>query len=217
MQLRPGLANEINIKTYTYNTIHTNGIGTLENSLEASWKVIYIIIIQSCDISPRYLFRRKEGKYIQTPACKYFDSFIHNSYMLKKSQMINLRMDKNILVYPCSIMPAKSLQLCLTLCDPMDCSPPGSPVHGILQERILKWVDIPFSMGSSWLRDGTWVFYVSFIGRFFCLFFFYHQCRLGSPYNEILCNKMEWTIHCCMLQNILILKTTLLNKLDKNI
>ena len=66
--------------------------------------------------------------------------------MLKKSQMINLRMDKNILVYPCSIMPAKSLQLCLTLCDAMDCSPPGSPVYGILQERILKWVDIPFSM-----------------------------------------------------------------------
>ena len=215
MQLRPGIANEINIKTHTHNTIHTNGIGTLENSLEASWKVIYIIIIQSCDISPRYLFRRKEGKYIQTPAYKYFDSFIHNSYMLKKSQMINLRMDKNILVYPCSIMPAKSLQLCLALCDAMDCSPPGSPVYGILQERILKWVDIPFSMDlpdpamehESFMSPSLAVFF----------FFFYHQCHLGSPYNGILCNKMEWIIYCCMLQNILILKTTLLNKLDKNV
>ena len=40
-------------------------------------------------------------------------------------------------------------QLCLTLCDPMDCSPPGSPVHGVLQARILEWVAIPFSKGYS--------------------------------------------------------------------
>ena len=40
---------------------------------------------------------------------------------------------------------AKSLQLCLTLYDPMDCSPPGSSVHGILQARILEWVAMPFS------------------------------------------------------------------------
>ena len=39
-------------------------------------------------------------------------------------------------------------QLYLTLSDPMDCSLPGSSVHGILQERILKWVAIPFSRGS---------------------------------------------------------------------
>ena len=36
-------------------------------------------------------------------------------------------------------------QLCLTLCDPTNCSPPGFSVHGILQARILKWVAIPFS------------------------------------------------------------------------
>ena len=36
-------------------------------------------------------------------------------------------------------------QLCSTLCDPMDCSLPGSSVHGILQARILEWVAIPFS------------------------------------------------------------------------
>ena len=46
-------------------------------------------------------------------------------------------------------MHAKSLQLCLTLCDPMDCSPPGSSVHGILQARILEWVAMPTSRGSS--------------------------------------------------------------------
>ena len=48
-------------------------------------------------------------------------------------------------------------QSCLTLCDPIDCSPPGSSVHGILQPRILEWVTISFSWGSSWPRDWTQV------------------------------------------------------------
>ena len=42
---------------------------------------------------------------------------------------------------------AKSLQLSPTLCDPIDGSPPGSPVHGILQARTLEWVAISFSNG----------------------------------------------------------------------
>ena len=44
-------------------------------------------------------------------------------------------------------------QSCPTLCNPVDCSPPGSSVHGILQARILGWVAIPFSRGSSQSRD----------------------------------------------------------------
>ena len=43
----------------------------------------------------------------------------------------------------------KSLQFCLTLCIPMDCSPPGSSVHGILQARTVEWVAMPSSRGSS--------------------------------------------------------------------
>ena len=50
---------------------------------------------------------------------------------------------------------AKLLQLYLTLCDPMGCSPPGSSVHGILQARILEWVSMPSSRGSSQPRDQT--------------------------------------------------------------
>ena len=49
----------------------------------------------------------------------------------------------------------KSFQLCLTLCDPMDCSLPGSFVHGILQARILEWVAMPSSRGSSQPRSPT--------------------------------------------------------------
>ena len=48
---------------------------------------------------------------------------------------------------------AKSLQLYLTLCNPMDCSLPGSSVHGIFQARILKWVAKPSFMGSFWPKD----------------------------------------------------------------
>ena len=44
-------------------------------------------------------------------------------------------------------------QSCLTLCNPMDCSPPGSSVHGILQARMLEWVAIPFSGGSFQPKD----------------------------------------------------------------
>ena len=55
---------------------------------------------------------------------------------------------------------AKSLQSCPTLCDPMDCSLPGSSVHGIFQARILKWVAISISRGSSQPRDQTQVYFL---------------------------------------------------------
>ena len=62
-------------------------------------------------------------------------------------------------------MCVKLLQSCPNLCDPMDCSPTGSSVHGILQARILKWIAISSSRGSSWPRDQTHISYVSCIGR----------------------------------------------------
>ena len=63
---------------------------------------------------------------------------------------------------------AQSLHLCLTLCDPMDCSPPVSSVHGIFQARILEWVAISSSRISSQPRDTTHVSCISCIaGRFF--------------------------------------------------
>ena len=61
-------------------------------------------------------------------------------------------------------------QSCLTLCYSLDWSSPGSSAHGILQARILEWVAIFFSRGSSWPRDQTWVSCVSSItgGFFIC-------------------------------------------------
>ena len=75
-------------------------------------------------------------------------------------------------------MHPKSLQSCLTLFDLiMDCSLPGSFVHGILQARILEWVTIPSFKGSSQPRDKTHVSYVSCTGRWVL----YHWNHLGSP------------------------------------
>ena len=54
-------------------------------------------------------------------------------------------------------MSAKLLQLCLTLCNPVDCSPPGSSVLGIPQARILEWVAMPFFRGPSPPRNQTQV------------------------------------------------------------
>ena len=62
---------------------------------------------------------------------------------------------------------AKSFQSCPTLRDPVDCSLPGSSVHGILQARILEWVAMPSSRGYSWPRDWTWVSRI--VGIFFTI------------------------------------------------
>ena len=71
-----------------------------------------------------------------------------------------------VCVCVCARAPACSVaQLYLPLWDPMDCSPPGSSIHEILQARILDWVAIFYSRGSSWPSDWTWVYCVSCIGR----------------------------------------------------
>ena len=74
---------------------------------------------------------------------------------------LSIYLVKTTCIYMCA-------QSCLTLCDPMNCNPPGSSVHGIFLARILEWVAIPFSRGSSQPRNQTWVSHVSCIaGRFF--------------------------------------------------
>ena len=70
---------------------------------------------------------------------------------------------KTSIAFTC--MHAKLLQLCPTLCDRMDCSPPCSSVHGILQARILEWVTKPTSRGSSQPKDQNCISSVSSIGR----------------------------------------------------
>ena len=67
--------------------------------------------------------------------------------------------------FPLLCEPAKLLQSCPNLCNPMDSNPPGSSVHGILQARILGWGALPSSRGSSQPRGGTASLNISSIGR----------------------------------------------------
>ena len=87
----------------------------------------------------------------------------------------------------------------LTLCDPMDCSPPGSAVHGILQARILEWVAISSSRGSSPPRDQTQVSYIA--GRFFTIW-----ATRGAPEPPILSDKLfqkhQDTVHAIQLEKM---------------
>ena len=69
-------------------------------------------------------------------------------------------------------------QSCLNLCDSMDCSLPGSSIHGILQARVLEWVAISFSKGSSQPRDRTQVSRIG--GRHFNLWTSCNAGDLGS-------------------------------------
>ena len=87
-------------------------------------------------------------------------------------------------------------QLCLTLFDPKDHSSQGSSVHGILQARILEWITILFSRGSSQLRDQTWVSCIA--GRFFTVWatreahsINIHSLRKKEKWAFILCGCNE--------------------------
>ena len=81
------------------------------------------------------------------------------------------------------------IQTCLSLCDPLDCNPPGSSVHGILQARVLEWVATPSSRGSSQLRDWTQVSCIT--GRFFTIWAY-----MGKE------SEKEYTYHFLYTWNI---------------
>ena len=78
-------------------------------------------------------------------------------------------------------------QLCLILCDPMDCSPPGSSVHGILHVRALEWISISFSRGSSPLKDWTWVSHI--LDRLFTIWAT-REATMNSVKDEIIREKI---------------------------
>ena len=68
-------------------------------------------------------------------------------FVIQSSKKINYF---SALIYSTAAAAAKSLQLCPTLCDPIDCSLPGSPIPGILQATTLEWVAISFSSAWKW-------------------------------------------------------------------
>ena len=111
----------------------------------------------------------------------------HELFLHFKSQIYLLVMNL-ILLYLClysvcvshsAAAAAKSLQLCPTLCDPIDGSPPGFSVHGILQARILEQVALPFSRESSPTQGLN-------LGLLGCRQILYHLSHQGSPCSLLL-------------------------------
>ena len=97
--------------------------------------------------------------------------------VISRINLVNTYKKQNKLRYIVGVC-VLSLQLYPTLCKPMNCSAPGSSAHGILQARILEWVDMPSFRGSSQPRDRTHVSCkVSCTGRRVL----HHLCCLGSP------------------------------------
>ena len=87
------------------------------------------------------------------------------------TRVFSLRRGVDLPGLPVKVKVTKS---CPTLCDTMDCSLPGSSVHGLLQARILEWVAISFPRGSSQHRDGSQVSCI-------CRQILYHLSHQGSP------------------------------------
>ena len=82
-------------------------------------------------------------------------------------------------------------QSCPILCDPMDCSPPGSSVHGILQARTLEWIAIPFSRRSSQPRDQT---QVSCIGRWILYHLSHQERQFPDAYSKLTSQELDPTL-----------------------
>ena len=93
------------------------------------------------------------------------DTFIYMAESLRCSHGTTTTLNRLCVCVCVCVCVCKVTQSCPTLCNPMDCSPPGPSVHGISQTRILEWVAISFARVSSQPRDQTRVSYVSCIGR----------------------------------------------------
>ena len=96
----------------------------------------------------------------------------------------------------CEVKWSEVAQSCPTLCDPMDCRPPGSSTHGIFQARVLEWVAISFSRGSYRPRDQTQISHIA--GRHFTVWTiseshtFYNAQYIKIHWLTICSNQYFW-------------------------
>ena len=117
--------------------------------------------------------------------------------------------------YPPKTVKSESevVQSCPTLCNPVDCSPPGSSVHGTLQTRILEWVAISFLRGSSLPRDWTQVSRIA--GRHFNLWATREaqEGYVNIPFHKC-CLKVSLSLHPFWVLSIMFIFANLMSKPD---
>ena len=111
------------------------------------------------DVTPLILLQ-----YMAKGSCNYYRIGKWVDIILEEADPVRWAFKNMVSSLTVCVLAAQS---CLTLCDPMDYSLPGSSVHEILQATILEWVTICFSRGSSRPRNGTWVSCIA--GRFFTI------------------------------------------------
>ena len=112
-----------------------------------------LLQLHKCFLDTIIIHKYAEVVYVYFPFNHKVKTCINLSNLGTKRNFLNL------------IKWSEVTQLCLTPCDPMDCSLPHSSVHGIFQARVLEWVAISFSRGSSQPRDQTRVSHI--VGRCF--------------------------------------------------
>ena len=166
---------------------------SLTNFSRAAWDVIWEMswrvrlpewLKTSDDTKIPHLTRQVVGH----PLFEDWPYFVYVNRFLLPWNKDECRSREYLLGIRCCLNVCSVTQLCLTLCDPLDCSPPGSSVHGILQARILEWVAISSSRGSSWPRDWTHISYVSCTGRWIL----YHYATWEAPKCYIL---LKYTVY----------------------
>ena len=147
------------------------------------WKNCLFPIVCSCLFCWSSIDYRYVGLFLDSPFCwSSILKFIWFGNRLHKNIQTSNQLSSKNLISIYSENESEATQLCPTLCDAMDCSPPGFSIHGIFQARVLEWVAISFSGASSWPRDQTRVSHIA--GRHF-----YHLSHQGSPiYSESLSN-----------------------------
>ena len=121
---------------------------------------------------------------LETSIAQFLPSSSQSHRNSKRVQIMVLILTSAVIQHVCVCVRTKLLKLCLTLRTSVDCSPPGSSVHDILQARTLERVAMSFSRGSSQPRDGSHVSGVSCTGRRIL----YHcptrealECRVSPP------------------------------------
>ena len=104
-------------------------------------------------------------KQLANEKCRLWEGQFKPIMIIVRDTSLGLESPQIFWSFPKKLSEVKVAQSCLTLCNPMGYSPPGSSVHEIFQARVLEWVAIPFSRGSSWPRDWIWISGIA--GRYF--------------------------------------------------
>ena len=116
-----------------------------------------VLLISVFEASPKRWFAKELCGWMALSSSFYLTDKMKTSNTNDRKKMVLKKSFPSYCVCVCVLVA----QSCPALCNPTDCSPPSSSVHGIQQTRILEWVAILFSRASSQPKDWTWVSFIA--------------------------------------------------------